>query len=258
METGLSPAQVQHFEVLEGNAWRSLDGVICASPSTRKSVLRAGVDPARVQVSSPGVDVPAWPTQPPTRGLTGGLRLLCVAHVTARKGHAVLVQALAMLRDQAWTLDCYGSLARDPNIAASLRADIQSLGLGERITLHGEQPPECLSSAWWQADAFVLPSHHEGYGMVLTEAIAHGLPIVSTRAGAIAQTAPALASVLVEPGDAHALAHALQALLLDRSRLAAMRQAARVARESLVSWHDAIGHWHMALQRLLSLERAAS
>ena len=86
------------------------------------------------------------------------------------------------------------------------------------------------------AAAFVLPSFHEGYGMALAEAIAHGLPVVSTRAGAIADTVPGTAGMLVPPGDVPALRAALQRLLADAAWRAQLRGGALAARAALPSW----------------------
>ena len=84
-----------------------------------------------------------------------------------------------------------------------------------------------LASLYATSDLFVLPSRFEGYGMAFAEAIAHGLPVIGTTAGAIPQTVPAGAGILVQPDDVDALASALRRLIegrflvLDEVRLAA-------------------------------------
>ena len=116
---------------------------------------------------------------------------------------------------------------------------ITDLGLAERVTLVGEQDDDGLAKFYDGADLFVLASHHEGYGMVLTEALARGLPIISTTAGAIPETVPAAAGRLVSPGDAHALAEALRQVLTDRGCYRRLADGAAVARGTLTSWRDA-------------------
>lgn len=257
LETGLSKELVSYFYKLESTLWPLLDGLICASPSTARTVIQSGVSSYKVQVVSPGVDIPVSPlTQKITSTLSPHeLRLLCVATISARKGHIYLVQALAQLRHHAWTLDCYGSLERDPDTVRKLTAVIAQHDLTDRIKLHGEISPQQLSNAWEQADIFILPSLHEGYGMVLTEAIAYGLPVVSTLAGAIPETVPKSASILVEPSNAQALASALDELMLDGAKLESLKKAAIHERSSLVTWPKAIESWHQALNKCLRYEK---
>jgi glycosyltransferase involved in cell wall biosynthesis len=82
----------------------------------------------------------------------------------------------------------------------------------------------------------VLPSHHEGYGMALAEASARGLPIVSTTGGAIPDTVPPDAGILVPPGDVDALAEALRRLLTDPGARLRLREAGLAARTRLPGW----------------------
>lgn len=259
LETNLMKDLDRYFSDLESALWSSLDGIICASPSTARTVISAGICHKKVLVASPGVDLPTLPQQRYLKGTHGvkALRLLCVATVTARKGHIFLIQALSQLRHKPWTLDCYGCLDRDPDSVKMVRRSITQYGLADRISLHGEISPEQLSSAWLQADVFVLPSLHEGYGMVLTEAIAHGLPVVSTLAGAIPETLPQSASCLVEPSNSLALANVLSELMDDSDKLERLRMAALHERTSLVPWPEAIERWHQALSDCITYEKAS-
>jgi glycosyltransferase involved in cell wall biosynthesis len=173
-----------------------------------------------------------------------------VGTITPRKGHLLLVEALADLRDYSWRLTCVGSLERDPDAAAALRRAIAIRHLGDRVALVGERSPEHLSAAYQDADLFVLPSYHEGYGMACAEALAHGLPVIGTTAGALPDTVPAAPSILVPPGDATALREALRRVFVDahlRSRLSA---AAALAATALPDWPMAVRKWAAALDRL--------
>ena len=113
----------------------------------------------------------------------------------------MLVEAAGRIRDLDWNLLCVGSLKRDPTTARLVRRMISAAGLEGRITLAGEWPPQSVAHAYRKADAFVLPSFHEGYGMVFAEAMAHGLPLIATTAGAIPDTVSRKAALLVPPGD---------------------------------------------------------
>lgn len=235
LETGLRPADAQTLAKLERSILPGASRVVVTSPGTRRDLAAYRVDEARIAVVCPGTD-PA----PLTRGSAGpGLALLCVASLTPRKGHLVLLQALHELIDLGWHLTCIGSLERDPACARSIVAAIDRLGLHQRVTLVGEQAETDLGPFYGRADLFVLASYHEGYGMVLAEALARGLPLVSTAAGAIPETVPHGAGLLVPPGDPQALAAALRKVMTEphlRTDLMAGAQAARVA---LPSWDDA-------------------
>ncbi len=245
LETALQPAQQRALFDSERLALASARGAIVTSQSTAR-VLTADfdVDAARIAVIEPGTD-PA----PPAAGSGGAdLSLLCVATVTPRKGHAVLVEALAGLRDRRWTLHCAGSLGTDPACARALAKAIEGHGLAERIVMHGELGEAALRALYAGADAFLLPSFHEGYGMALAEALAHGLPVISTHAGAIADTVPADAGMLVAPGDAAALRDALMRLLDDGAWRAQRAAAARTAGLRLPSWSDSSARFAAALE----------
>jgi glycosyltransferase involved in cell wall biosynthesis len=247
LETGLSPAEARRYAALEARLWPLLKGIVCPSAHTARAVIASGVAARRVAVTAPGTDKPGTIAR---RKVQGPLRLLAVGAVTPRKGHLLLVEALAELREFNWRLTCIGSLERDRASAASLRGAVAAHGLGDRVSLAGERRPELLSAEYRDADLFVLPSYHEGYGMVYAEALAHGLPVIATTAGAIPDTVPSTASILVPPGDAAALREALRRVFVEerlRSRLAA--GAARAA-TALPDWPTAVRKWASALDRL--------
>jgi glycosyltransferase involved in cell wall biosynthesis len=258
LETGLSAEEARHYAQLEAELWPLLTGAICPSEHTARAVRASGLATDRVAVVPPGVRLPEHQATPPTvphaAATDGRLQLLAVGTITPRKGHALLVDALARLHQQQpeldWCLTCIGSLDRDPAAAQALRQRIADHGLTERITLRGEQPAAQLTAAYQHADLFVLPSHHEGYGMVFTEALAHGLPIISTTAGAIPDTVPASASLLVPPGDEAALRHALARALSDPTLRAKLAAGACHAALSLHDWDAAVGRWVVAFDQV--------
>jgi glycosyltransferase involved in cell wall biosynthesis len=247
-ELGLTPPQVRALFDSERRALATARGVIVTSAATARDLSRYGVAAERVQVVTPGTD-PA-PLAARSGAVHPGLSLLCVATLIPRKGHAVLIEALRGLQDRAWTLHCVGSSTRDADTASALRSAIAEHGLGDRIRLHGEVPAGVLQSMYGQADAVVLPSYFEGYGMALAEALAHGLPVVSTTAGAIPDTVPSNAGVLVPPGDAVALRAALAALLDDPALRVRLAAGARAARAVLPTWPQAVARFAAALESL--------
>jgi glycosyltransferase involved in cell wall biosynthesis len=236
LETGLMRAEAGALAALERRLLARAARVIVTSQGTRRDLAAYDVEDARIGVVCPGTD-PA----PLARGSGGpGLALLCVASLTPRKGHLVLLDALAELIELDWRLTCVGSMERDPACARSIVAAIDRLGLHRRVTLVGERAEADVAAFYRGADLFVLPSYHEGYGMVLTEALARGLPLVGTSAGAIPDTVPTDAGVLVPPGDARALASALRQVMTEPALRARLLAGARATRRRLPNWSDVV------------------
>jgi glycosyltransferase involved in cell wall biosynthesis len=245
LETGLAPEQVETLVRIERRLLPLARRVIVTSPHTASDVAAYQVPAARIGVVLPGTD-PA----PLARGSGGrGFALLCVASLTPRKGHLVLLEALAGLVDLEWHLTCAGSPDRDPQTAHAISAAIARLGLDDRVALVGEQDEAGLAPLYDRADLFVLASYHEGYGMVLAEALARGLPIVATKAGAISGTVPPSAGMLVEPGDPAALAGALRQIMTDPPLRDLLSAGAASERERLPGWADAVQAFSAELDR---------
>ncbi|MEF7616565.1 glycosyltransferase family 4 protein [Aquincola sp. MAHUQ-54] len=243
LETGCeAPALLR---AREARALAAARQVIVTSRATAGLVQALGVGPERIAVVEPGTD-PA----PLAEGAGPGAapNLLCVATVTPRKGHRRLVEALAPWRARPWTLLLAGSLDRDPACVAALRAAIDAHGLAARVRLLGEVDDAALAACYRRADAFVLASAFEGYGMALAEALAHGLPVVSTTGGAIGGTVPPDAGVLVDPQDTGALSRALGRLLDDPGTRTALQAGARRARERLPTWDAACRRFAAVLE----------
>lgn len=247
LETGLTPAEAARYAELETRLWRQMHACICPSAATARALAQAGVALPRIAVAAPGTDAPVSRRRPAANQT---IRLLAVGTICARKGYDVLIEALARLRSMAWRLDCVGSLERDPQFADRLRASIARLALEDRVTLTGELPPERLGAAYAAADVFVLPSFHEGYGMAYAEALAQGMPVIATTAGAIPETVPASAALFVEPGSVDALRNALQRMMVDADLRARLTEGSARAGAALPTWAEAVAHWLASLDRL--------
>jgi glycosyltransferase involved in cell wall biosynthesis len=199
-------------------------------------LICTGVARSRIGVVVPGTD-PASSARGSKR--SGFVRLLCVAAVTEGKGHEFLMEALAKLKHLVWELECVGSVDREPATVAALRRTIARHGLEKRGRLAGEMPQEALAEVYGRADVFVLASVFESYGMALAEALAHGLPVVSTTGGAIPQVVPRTAGLLVEPRDPTGLSRALEAVINDPSLRARLSAGALAAGRLLPTWAEA-------------------
>ncbi len=248
-ETGLAAEVCARLADRERRALAAVAGVIVTSSFTARRLERFEVDAARVRVARPGTD-PAPPAAGPLPGEPP--RLLSVASVVPRKGHDVLVRALARLRDLPWRCVCAGSLERAPGYARRVRALVEEHRLAGRIRFVGECRRAALDRIYGASSLFVLASHYEGYGMVLTEALARGLPVVGTTGGAIPDTLPSDAALLAPPGDDRALAAAIGSLLdpdeagagkgesAGAGRRAVLAAAARRHAAALPDWDAAV------------------
>jgi glycosyltransferase involved in cell wall biosynthesis len=236
LETGLAPETAQMLLARETAALRYARAVIATSPAMKRLLAADfGVDAARVTVAPPGVD--------PAPRAAGGpadepLQLLAVGSIVPRKGYHVLVEALSTLRHENWRLTIVGANDRAHQTMRDLTGQIAAAGLTDRILLAGAVDDTTLAAAYDRADLFVMPSLFEGYGMVLTEALARGLPIICTTGGAAAETAPDTAALKVPPGDAGALANALASLIDAPARRRALADAAWAAAATLPRWRD--------------------
>jgi glycosyltransferase involved in cell wall biosynthesis len=190
----------------------------------------------RVHVAEPGGD-----TARLAHGSPAGDALLCVAAVTPGKGHDVLIDGLATAADLSWRCECVGSLARDPAFADSVRRRARLSGLDGRVRFAGARTGPDLDRAYAAADLLVLASHAETYGMVVTEALARGVPVLAADVGGVTESlghgdAGIRPGLLVPPGDPAALGAALRAWLGDAELRDRLRRAARERRASLRGW----------------------
>lgn len=247
-ETGLTIRKTARFQAAERRLLPLLRGVVCPSQNTADVVVNYGVDPARIAITPPGTTKAVSLRK--REKFRGEIHLLSVATITPRKGHRLLIEALAGIDRDAWRLDCIGSLTRDPDCVAELRDLITRNHLETNIRLLGEYQPQQLPLAYEEADLFALPSFHEGYGMAYAEALAYGLAIVATTGGAIPHTVPESAGILVPPGDVDALRDALGRAISDRKLLAKLSDGARRAGAALPDWPQAVGQWRDAVIRL--------
>jgi glycosyltransferase involved in cell wall biosynthesis len=245
LEAGLPTGQAAVLRTSERDALSCATHVIVTSATTA-GLLTAEfeVPPGRVSVIEPGTDR----VQQTPRNPESFVRLLSVGAVVPRKGYDVLVAALARLRTLPWRLTIVGDCGRDPATAQSLNAQMRASGLSEQIQLLGAVRSEEMSSFYANCDVFVSPSRYEGYGMAFSEALAHGLPVIGTRAGALAQTIPPDAGLFVPVDDVESLAAALRELIENSSRRERLALAARAAR--FPSWREQAVRFARVLEQL--------
>jgi glycosyltransferase involved in cell wall biosynthesis len=207
--------------------------VIVPSPHTGQLLISDySVSPDRITVARPGIDRPDG-----TASLRNPPLILSVGIQVPRKGHDVLLRALASIKQLRWHATIAGP-ALDADYASSLLGLAEELGLEERVTFAGLVSDDEISALYRSASLFALATRFEGYGMVFGEAMAHGLPIVSCAAGAVSETVPLAAARLVEPNNPPAFGAALAELLENHALRAELASASLEAGGNLISWED--------------------
>ncbi len=209
--------------------------LVLATSQATAATLRQdyGVDPARLVVGLPGID--RHPRVAARRD-TGPLRLLNVGAVVPRKDQGLLIEALAGLADRAWELRIVGDLERNREHLAGLRRLVRRHGLDGRVSFLGALDGERFEAAWRWADLFVASSRHEGFGMAVAEAVARGLPVITTTAGAVEGWLDRRAALVVPVGDLAALGEALRRALDEPELRLALHAGALAAAAVLPSW----------------------
>ncbi len=233
LETGLAPDRAAELLRREAANLALAAHVVVPSPHTARILTRDfGVAAGRISIAPPGFARPTGgraPVSPPL--------ILSVGLLAARKGHDVLLRALGRLADLDWRAEIVGG-THDAAVAGDLRGLRGLLGLEDRVSFAGVLDEGALQARYRAATVFALATRYEGYGMVFSEALCHGLPIVATRAGAVPDTVPDSAGLLVPTDDAVALAAALRRVLTDADLRAALSVGGLAAAEGLPTWED--------------------
>ncbi|NHN57606.1 MULTISPECIES: glycosyltransferase family 4 protein [Halorussus] len=231
------------YRAVERRYLRSVDAAIYASEATRRDAERlAGPRPSAVVRPAgdrfdPDVDADAIAA----RAERESLRICFVGNLVPRKGLHVLLDGLARVPGD-WHLSVVGSESADSEYARETRQCARNLGIADGVRFEGRLPDDALADRLAESHLLAVPSRVEGYGVAYLEGMAFGLPALATTAGG----APELVThgedgFLVPPGDAAAVAEAVETVLVDRERLREMGIAARRRFERHPSWDESMG-----------------
>jgi glycosyltransferase involved in cell wall biosynthesis len=234
LEAGLDVRRAAELKATEAAALALARHVIVTSFATKRILVADfGVPITKVTVAEPGTD-PAMRAS----GTGTPMQLLAVGAVSPRKGYEILIEALVPLADLDWRLTIAGATDRSPQTVAAIEQAIVAASLQDRVRLSGTVVPATLQKYYDTADLFVMSSLFEGYGMVLAEAMACGLPIVCTTGGAASDTVPDTAAIKVAPGNAAALTVAIEKALTDKRLRRRMADASWEMGRTLPPWTE--------------------
>ncbi len=233
LETGFSEAERESLRGMERRLYVRLHRLIVTSDVTAERLVGDfGVDRARIAVVMPGTD-----DAPRCTGSGGpACEILSIGALVPRKGHDVLLRALARLFDLDWHLTIAGSPRRHPAHAQELVALTEQLDIAKRVRFAGEVTGEALEALWRGADLFALATWFEGYGMAVAEALKRGLPVAVCSGGAAASLMEPEAGVVCEPGEQVQLSKALRRLIFSPSLRAEMSEVAWQIGQKLPHW----------------------
>ncbi|MCL7945728.1 glycosyltransferase [Marinobacter sp. ATCH36] len=252
-ETGLAAETRDWLFRVERRALAAVAGVITTSRHTAERLRDYNVPAQRIRVVEPGADTVTGVAGASSAGKVPGstVNLLCVAHLSPRKAQHHLIEALSGLQQLPWHCTLAGSTDRDEAYGQKIRDLVEKQGLEERVTLAGELDDVGLARAYERADIFVLPSVYEGYGMVIDEAQAAGLPIITTDGGALASTGNRPGTRQYPAGDTARLRTCLEQWLSNPEQLSRVAQEARTEAQYLRRWSQAAREFRDALESLL-------
>ncbi|MCU1373659.1 MAG: glycosyltransferase family 4 protein [Actinomycetia bacterium] len=217
-------ADVRHFDLAAKVA--EADYVVCISDYCRSQLLALVDEPHwdKLGVVHCGVDPSRF--EPVARPGTGPLEVLCVGRLVPEKGQEVLLRAVADLTRRG--IDVRATFVGDGPRRAALEKAAAEAGITDRVTFTGSVGQDDIRRHYDAADVFCLPSFAEGVPVVLMEAMASGLPVVTTRITGVPELVEhGTSGVLVPPGRADALADALAELAADAARRNALGVAGR-------------------------------
>ncbi len=234
LESGITDHQAAHLKATETAALALARHVLVTSFATKRILVADfGVPTTKITVAEPGTD-------PSMRASGTGtpMQLLAVGAISKRKGYEILIEALRPLTDLDWRLTIAGATDRDAAAVAGLESAIAAAHFHDRVRLSGTVVPATLAKYYDTADLFVMSSLFEGYGMVLAEAMARGLPIVCTTGGAASDTVPDGAALKVAPGNAQALTAAIEKALTDKRLRRRMADSSWEMGRTLPPWTE--------------------
>ncbi len=201
------------------------DLVLVPCRFVQRTIEEYAEKPRNVSIAPYGVDAGFWAMKPQS-AREGPLRFIYAGQCSLRKGIPVLLEAWRIANLPDATLDLVGGWHLDEGRRGRLPAGVR---------LHGPVASQGLREHFQRSDVFVFPSWFEGFGLVILEAMACGLPVIATEATAGPDVLTPDCGRVIEPGDLDALVDSLRWFSGNRGSIARMGTAARIVAE-LHTW----------------------
>ena len=248
---GFSIYQREMLAFSESETMEYIHHILAVGPFIEKFLLQQGIDKKKIIVTFPGVDdcpqKKSYPSKP--------RRLLSVANLIRCKGHVTLVKALSAFKNINWVLDCYGDLDLDRQYLGDLQALIRRSNLQDKIFIHGTISGKALSDAYLNADLFIHPSEFETYGIALTEALAHGIPVVTSTGGGTLSTVPASMGKFFKPDDVYGLGTILEVVFENTEIYKKLCSEASRYKNQSITWQKSIDAFDLVIRNLEPIQK---
>ena len=244
LETGFGANERASLLALEKRLLPRLARIVATSETTAEQLVATfGVERDRIKVIVPGTD-----DAPRCLGSDGPTcHILTIGTLVPRKGHDVLLRAVARLFDLDWRLIIVGSADHDPVHARLLSALAEELGIARQVDFVGEVTGDALEALWQKADLFALATHWEGYGMAIAEALKRGVPVAVSDGGAAGKLVTETSGVVCPVGDWINLSKALRRMIFGAELRYEMAEAAWQVGQTLPDWRTQVREFTQAL-----------
>lgn len=226
--------QKENFRTTEMRSFRHSKLLIVNSVYLKSELIKMGVEEDKIHVVSPGINTTIQNRNYPEKPTN----LLCVSRISGSKGQLDLVKALQNLQHLNWKLTFCGGFDTHDEYFKAISSGISNAGMEDRITFTGEISSNDLENYYRQADLLALTSYYETYSMVLQEAMAFKIPIISTNAGAAIKTADSHVTKFYSPGDVHQLEKHLISVLNDSNEYKKLANGYSDLNLNLATWRQ--------------------
>lgn len=244
------------FKTVEKIYFASIDAFIFNSKTTRSKVERLINFTGPSIVANPGGDrlghLQAAERLKARAGQAGPLEMVFVGNITPIKGLVPLIEILATLPPEIWRLTVVGSLSMDPGYVRKVKRLISAKGITLQVALAGPLDGSELINILSKSHLFVMPFSYEGFGIAYLEALAYGLPVLASTAGAVKEyIQPGQNGFLLAPDKPGLLHKHIHDLYRDRDELVRMSTAALETFHSRPDWKKTVESIHEFLRKLV-------